>query len=343
MQVDRDFVRPSGTLLSNGDLLVGFDQGNQIAFTTILENGEIDESFGESGYLLTDVSPGSAVPMGVDAEQRIIAGGYMVIFDGVTNENVWRAVLRRYDAQGLDETFAGDGLFEVGQTFLMGPEGSGRLEALAIQSNGNITAVGGYYMPDAPGYLPGEHGLSVRVQSNGTPDSTFGPDGVRYTKFGSNEFGNYERAIGVVFQKLGQNAGKAVVAGSYRQNSETDYVLSLWRHTTTGELDPSFLDQGKGTHDIPGNLDDTPGKILLDEDDGFLVQVESGSATHFVIARFAADGTLDEAWGEGGLATPVEGRAFGMAISGRHLLVVGTAQGSPNPTQSARIARYWLR
>jgi hypothetical protein len=68
-----------------------------------------------------------------------------------------------------------------------------------------------------------------------------------------------------------------------------------------------------------------------------------GGATRFMVARLTTNGALDTSWGNAGMTTPVPGRAFGMAQSGRYLLVVGTTQPGQVQPQSARIARYWLR
>jgi hypothetical protein len=111
----------------------------------------------------------------------------------------------------------------------------------------------------------------------------------------------------------------------------------------TGNLDSTFHGGGKGTHNLPNSDEDHPGVVILEPDDGMLVQVDSYVGTRFIVARLNANGALDTSWGNGGMTTPVAGRAFGMAQSGRYLLVAGTAQPGQEQPQAARIARYWLR
>ena len=163
------------------------------------------------------------------------------------------------------------------------------------------------------------------------------------TKFGTNEFGNYESALAVVVQKNGANAGKVVSLGYYRQEASLPYLLGVARYTTNGSLDSTFHGGGKGTHNLPNNDEDFPGEVILESDDGMLVQINTYGGTAFIVARLNANGALDTSWGSGGMTTAVAGRAFGMAQSGRYLLVVGAAQPGQVAVQSARIARYWLR
>jgi hypothetical protein len=131
--------------------------------------------------------------------------------------------------------------------------------------------------------------------------------------------------------------------GYYRQEASLPYLLGIARYSVNGNLDATFHGGGKGTHNLPNNDEDTPGDIILEPDDGMLVQVDSYGATRFMVARLTANGALDTTWGNAGMTTPVPGRAFGMAQSGRYLMVVGTAQPGQVQPQSVRVARYWLR
>jgi hypothetical protein len=117
--------------------------------------------------------------------------------------------------------------------------------------------------------------------------------------------------------------------------------MSFVRYLGNGELDPAFLGGGRGGHDLPDNVEDFPGQLLLQPDDGLIVNAESYQGTSFLVLRLTADGALDMSWGDGGIATRVPGKALGTAESGSRLIVVGSAQGGAS--QSARIARYWLR
>jgi uncharacterized delta-60 repeat protein len=339
--VDRNFIRANALLLPDGKILVAYDENNQIHLIKILPNGTIDPNWGTAGYLTTQLSPGSNSALAVDPNGSILLGGDY--YDEVARSS--RAAILRLTAAGaVDTTFSTDGRVEiVFGTLMGGAEGPSGIEALTLQRNGNIVAVGGYFAPDPAFMDQGDQFFAFRVQSNGQPDTAFGTTGARRTKFGTNQFGNYESARSVVVQQSGAHAGKVVALGYYRQEASLPYLLGVVRYTTSGNLDTTFHGGGKGTHNLPNNDEDFPGVVILEPDDGMLAQIDSYAATRFIVARLNANGALDTGWGSGGMTTPVAGRAFGTAQSGRYLLVVGTAQPGQEQPQAARIARYWLR
>jgi uncharacterized delta-60 repeat protein len=338
--VDRNFIRANALLLPDGKILVAFDENNQIHLTKILPNGTLDPNWGTAGYVQTQLSPGNNTPLAVDPNGSIVLGGDY--YDEVARSS--RAAILRVTAAGaVDTTFSSDGRVEIlFGTVMTGSEGPSGVEALTLQRNGNIVAVGGYFAPDPVFMDQGENFFAFRVQSNGQPDTAFGTNGTRRTKFGTNQFGNYESARSVVVQQSGANAGKAVALGYYRQEASLPYLLGVVRYTTNGNLDTTFHGGGKGTHNLPNNDEDFPGGVILEPDDGMLVQVDSYAATRFIVVRLSANGAIDTTWGASGMTTPVAGRGFGMVQSGRYLLVVGTAQPGQEQPQAVRIARYWL-
>lgn len=214
------------------------------------------------------------------------------------------------------------------------------VEDLAVEANGNIVAAGSAYQPFNG--VDGYQQYVYRAQSNGQPDGSFGTQGARLVKFGTNEFGNYEAAYSVTVQQGSTNDRMIVTGGYFRQNADTPYLLSLIRHQVNGELDTAFLASGKGTLDLPDNTEDFPGRFLLQPDDGILTHVASYQATHFVVMRFTAAGELDAGFAADGIAPTVPGRALGIAQSGRRAIIVGSAQPAPDTSQKARVARYWV-
>ena len=331
---NRNFGRSEPVLLPDGSLLVAFDRGS-IAIAHVLDDGTLDPNWGTGGVLDTTVMGSNHVAFGVDSEGRIVIGGRL--YDETTNRT--DTVLRRLTADGgLDTSFAGDGTLEISCGVLMGSgDETGYVEDLVFQDNGNIVVAGGCVLPgstyaDYRGYL-------LRVQSNGQPDSTFGPQGLRQTKFGTSEFGNFESGYSAAIQRQGDNVDKPILAGYFRQNADTAYLWSFVRHQVNGQPEPG----ASATFDVPTNPEDFPGRLLVQDDDRILSHIDSYQAANFIVLRFNADLTLDTTWGNAGVATPVVGRALGFAQSGDRLLVVGTAEPSPDNPQRARIARYWLR
>jgi uncharacterized delta-60 repeat protein len=145
--------------------------------------------------------------------------------------------------------------------------------------------------PDAKIVAIGDHQVT-RFNENGTPDPSFTqgviPNGV-------NNFS--ELAI--------QTDGKILVAATYTPADGTS-DFALLRFTTDGSLDNSFSGDGMVTLDINHYNDyavsvglQADGKILLAGTAGlFQCPCPTVPNISMAVARFTADGTLDESFGE---------------------------------------------
>ena len=132
----------------------------------------------------------------------------------------------------------------------------------------------------------------LRVTGGGTPDGTFGTNGVA-----SIDFGGFEDGANALIQ---QTDGKLVLAGRAEITNGLEDI-ALARFNSDGTLDATFGNGGKATLDIGGSHDFASG--LIQQADGKLVIAGgtiSGSQYRFVFARFNADGTLDATFGTGG-------------------------------------------
>ncbi|MDO8414555.1 MAG: hypothetical protein Q7S51_12290 [Gallionellaceae bacterium] len=114
------------------------------------------------------------------------------------------------------------------------------------------------------------------------------------------DFGNYDLATATAIQA----DGKIVVAGE--SGGSSGYNAALARYLPDGRLDTSFGTAGKTTLDLAGCpcneeihavVIQADGKIVIA---GSAVPGSTGTGTHFVIARFNANGTVDTGFGTGG-------------------------------------------
>jgi uncharacterized delta-60 repeat protein len=157
----------------------------------------------------------------------------------------------------------------------------------------------------------------------GALDPTFGGGGHLRTGFGlvSNE----GRAVAV------QNDGKIIVAGETLHGGE--YSFTLYRYNTDGSLDTSFGGDGMiqtsfgySGDEIRAIVIQVDGKILV----GGSTYPQFQTYSHFAVARFNPDGTLDTTWGGDGRAViahpqPLRGNAIvpqgdgKVVIAGEHL------------------------
>lgn len=135
---------------------------------------------------------------------------------------------------------------------------------------------------------------SPALAAPGDLDTTFGVGGTLRTNFG----GTYNWAYAVAAQP----DGAVIAAGVSNAHGTHDFAVA--RYTPDRDLDPSFGDHGTVTTDFGDSLDwayalalQPDGKIVVGG-----VSDRSGSKD-FALARYHADGRLDDTFGDGGLVT----------------------------------------
>jgi uncharacterized delta-60 repeat protein len=147
-------------------------------------------------------------------------------------------------------------------------------------------------------------GLShLALAAPGALDSNFGSGGIVTTSFGpTSAFGT-----SVVIQPN----GKIVVAGS-KYNNNGQIVFALARYNPNGSLDTSFNSTGKVTTPIGSGGADAYSvaiqdrKIVVAGEDNNI----GGGITHFALARYNPNGSLDSSFnGTGKVTTQIGGGA----------------------------------
>src|SRR4029079_13174656 len=175
----------------------------------------------------------------------------------------------RYDADGsLDQTF-GNGGYAI--------NGVGNAHDVVLQPDSKILLIG-----HLPVFRNGSDFLVARFNADGTPDQTFGNGGRVTTSFTSGLSSGDTAKDGAL-----QADGKLIVVGSI---SGTPAVLV--RYNTNGTIDTSFCLEG---FVLSTNFAASARQVLLQPDGKIVV-----SGGPFVIARYLADGHLDQTFGSGG-------------------------------------------
>ena len=170
----------------------GYDN---FAVARLTSAGQLDNSFGSGGEVVTTIAPLNDVIRSVviDSQNRIVAGGYA----NFTGSYVF--ALARYNTNGSPDLSFGSS----GATSLRILPGSNYGFALALQPDGNILLAGSAYNSANKSYQ-----AVVRFTSLGALDGTFGSGGFVTTDFAS--FG----AVGADGNAMAlQPDGKIVVAG----------------------------------------------------------------------------------------------------------------------------------
>ena len=243
----------------------------------------MDASFGKNGVAVASVlKAGLAINdrgygMAVQANGAIVVTG-----EYYQDSNVGDFVTVRFTSAGvMDTSFAGTG-YKI--TSLSSSQDIAR--DVAIQADGKIVVVG-----DKANVGTVSFGV-VRYNSNGTPDTTFGPGGIRSVNFASS---TTNRAYGVAVQS---NAKLVVGGWSYTTATNADFALA--RFNSNGSLDSTFDADGKVTTNFGAS---ETGSDVMVQADGKIVMVGTAGIQGMGLTRYNTNGSLDGTFGSGGKVT----------------------------------------
>ncbi|MEJ2615849.1 MAG: hypothetical protein P8Z35_12900, partial [Ignavibacteriaceae bacterium] len=199
----------------------------------------------------------------------------------------------------LDSTFGQNGITYTA----INTAGSSEIKSIQIQNDGKIIAAGVFYDRVGRTYF-----CLVRFNSDGTPDNTFGIEGIVITRIGETSRLN---------SVLVQEDGKIVAAGCAWNG--TDLNFAVVRYNSNGEPDINFGVGGIVVTEI-GEEDDAIQSIAIQEDGKIIAggYNSNGTEIDFCLVRYNTDGSLDETFGTDGIVvTPGEtsmDRIYSVAI-----------------------------
>ncbi|HEX8249560.1 MAG TPA: FG-GAP-like repeat-containing protein [Pyrinomonadaceae bacterium] len=325
-------VQPDGKILVAGN-------GNPNTFVIIRFNadGSPDTTFGMGGKVTTEIfaqdNLGSSINgLALQSDGKIIAAGRGTHgrFIPKGSPIFTEIAVVRYNADGsLDSSFDADGKF----TALVNG-GSAQAEAVEIQPDGKIVVAA---------WNSGEQNnfIALRLNPNGTLDTTFDGDGLAATNFG----------LGTRPQDLKiQPDGKIVMAGYFQTDIAPvgRILFAAVRFNPNGSLDTSFDGDGKASADI-GNTAraysvalQPDGKIVL----AGTAQESSNSPVSFGLVRMNPNGSLDNSFdGDGRVSTVFSigqsgARDVAVQADGRIVAVGTTTAPSPSFVNNFAVARY---
>lgn len=273
---------PDSRILAAGAILHPVDSDGMV--TVFDSAGVIDTSFGENGLVMRgDPGPGTDLLTDVHYlnDNKILSVGA-----GYGTSGLASIVLARYGLDGsLDPVFGNGGKTEthLGLNMTVG--------RAALQSDGKVVVTGG-------GAPPNSGALNVallRYNSDGSPDVSFGTNGVVLADSGANL---PDRAYDIAIQP----DGKIVIAG-YRDNDDDNDFL-IMRFLPDGSIDPTFGSTSPGVSTIDLSSGDQFERVLLLPDGKIVAGGSTRFATQdFVVFQFNSDGTLDTGFGSNGMAT----------------------------------------
>lgn len=129
----------------------------------------------------------------------------------------------------------------------------------------------------------------VRLLADGTPDNSFGNQGIVTTSASTES--SFALSVNV------QEDQKIVVGGYAKKNQ---YDMMVIRYNSDGSLDTSFGDGGIKTIEIGGKSGIAEAMAI--QEDGKIVLGGYASNDRFTLVRFNTDGSLDNSFGNNGIA-----------------------------------------
>jgi uncharacterized delta-60 repeat protein len=205
----------------------------------------------------------------------------------------------------------------------------------SIETLAKRTAVPLRYFPIAAALIAVSMLAPQRAQAApGDLDSRFGNGGVAIIDFSQTD--DYAYAVAV------QPDGKIVLSG--QSGIYPDLHSALVRYNRNGRLDSTFGTGGKVVVTFNSGHDYLFAVAL--QSDGKIVAAGSTSGTAFLLARFNADGSLDQAFGTNGSVETTfgdqtaAGRAIVVQADGK-IIVVGVSGAGPySELNDFALARY---
>jgi len=289
-------------------------------------NGDLDTTFGSSGYVTTTVgSIDVAKAVAIQSDSKIVVAGYH--YNGSNND----LMVARYTTSGsLDTTFNASGSKPGVYTLSLGT-GNDFAYAVAIQSDGKIVVVGNDYNAGHQRFA------LVRLTSAGALDTTFNGSGIVTQQIENASIGR-----SVVLDSSGN-----ILVGGYAMpiSASGTWVFALARFTSTGALDTSFGSDGIVTTDI-GGTDDGINALALQSNGKIVAAGYSSDGTHlrFALARYNTDGSLDTSFSGDGLTTTavtsLESQATSLIIQSDGKIVAAGGASTAGTGYDFALTRY---
>jgi uncharacterized delta-60 repeat protein len=262
-------LQPGGKIVTAG--INGVVGSNDMLVERYNADGSHDSTFGNNGVVTNNIADGDDIAQSVVVQKdgKIVVAGYT---RRDVNNN-YDMVLLRYNNDGsLDEGFGNSG------TVVTDFGGDEFASSMAITDDGKIV-VGGTSRTTNNSFI------IARYHSNGLLDESFGNNGMTITDFGGDSF-----LKDLVLQKDGR-----IIAAGYVISAPGNYDFALASYNPDGSLDQSFSGDGKQVTDF-SSLNDLATTVALQSDGRIIVggYSQSLSGQDFIIARYTANGVLDQ-------------------------------------------------
>ncbi len=273
-------IQPDGKIVTVGSIVYTQSSKTLMLMARHLPNGDLDSTFGNNGVVLS-TGNNNAFALGVILlpDGKIITGGSFYNF--ANTSNLWDIQVQRFLPNGV-----ADSSFGVQGSSLIHRSGD-ELLALSLQNDGKILIAG--FNGSGSNYDV----LAVRLNTDGSIDSTFGTNGS--TLIALDTGFDISRQI----QQLPD--GKVLIVGNYRNLSTGKFDLFLIRLEADGQPDATLGTDGVATHNL-GNGTNGLYAVHPEADGTYLGAGYDYKSDYYraTLFHFLANGSLDPDFGDGG-------------------------------------------
>lgn len=302
-------VAGGASYFPSNPVLAAVAEANQLDFENVVlarynQNGSLDTTFGGTGIVQNSIfnvneQPADAIAyaLALDLNNKILVSGFVA---PLSNTSLTPLFVLRYNEDGtLDKTFNPTGTIP-GQlvtqlTSQLGIEGSININSIGVDSSNRIICTG-YFAVTQP-FLESISMLTIRLNSDGSFDDTFGNNGVVVTSISG-----FDIAQGLIIYP----DGSILIGG----NSSNGFiaVMAMVKYLPNGDLDTSFGNGGLVETNISNNTDRFYA-ITLDANNNIVAAgftslflayrtpLLQPSGDNFTIVRYTPDGALDQTFG----------------------------------------------
>ena len=302
--------------------------GRDFAVARYNADGTPDTSFGSGGQVITAVDSGTggdeAYGVAVRPDGKIVAAG----FTSSSGSNPDFAAVRYNPDGSLDASFGTGGKVVTPVT------GAAPDYAVDVAAQGTKTVlVGRTAKPSHNDFA------AVRLNADGTPDTSFDGDGIATMDFssGSDDFGE-DVAV--------EPGGKLVIAGlTGASGNPTTNDFALARLNADGTPDTSFGSGGKVTTHF-GAGSDSAYAVVVGEDGKIVAggKATNGSREDYALARYRPNGSLDDGFDfDGKVVTDFGGTGgwlWDLALQDDGRVVAAGTSASAGTGANMALARY---
>ncbi len=292
------------------------------------EDGSPDNSFSDDGRTFVDFGPlhrNRANSINEQNDGKILVTGNFHYGDEGLADLYKIGICRLLPNGDLDATYGSNGLVIQDLNLI-----SARSYHSTIDANGKLV-VAGWRRPEASD--GNNHGVILRLNENGSPDPTFGEDGLA--------FANIPEADYIFFSLVIGDDGSIYTCGTSTdpENGEWDFIIA--KFSPNGDLDTDYANGGFLNLEFTDVSEDEAHDLVLQDDGKLLVigQVQNNSNDYtweYAALRLNQNGSIDTSFGDNGLSHFMAGPSDSYPVTvelqsdGKALLVGFTSGNSPN-------------